>query len=103
MAINSTDFLATYPEFEEIFAVRPNVITAQLRTAQAFCSERLWGDRYAAGVYCKAAHLIAMTPFGENARLKGGVSTTYQAVFKEMVSALPVRVAVAGGFNGDCS
>lgn len=99
MAINATDFLLAYPQFEEIYAVRPDVITTNLTAAQTFCSQRIWGVRYEAGVFCKAAHLICMTPFGENARMKidGVPTTTHAQVFKEMVAALPIRVALAGG------
>ena len=51
----------------------------------------------------KAAHLLAMSPMGENARLdKSGRETTYGVVFNEMLRALPLRGFVVGmGTGGD--
>lgn len=49
----------------------------------------------------KAAHLLAMSPMGENARLeKGSRETTYGIVFQELLRALPLRGFVTGMGNG---
>jgi hypothetical protein len=48
-------------------------------------------------VFCKAAHLLAMTPFGENARLASDkTASCYSVVWDNMVRALPARILVAG-------
>lgn len=100
MAIDNASFVAAYPEFDEINDLAPASITSALTRAQAFCSAAVWGDRYEAGVFVKAAHLLAMTPFGENARIAGSNATAYGETFKEMVRALPMRIIVSGGFDG---
>lgn len=100
MAITSADFVATYPEFDEINDVAPASVSKALLRAQAFCSASIWVDRYEAGVFAKAAHLLAMTPFGENARIDAKQVTAYGVVFDEMVRALPIRLMVSGGFGG---
>lgn len=100
MAITATDFVSSYKEFEEINELAPETVAAALLRAQAFCSASVWGDRYEAGVFCKTAHLLAMSPFGENARIAGKNETAYGEVFKEMLRALPIRLMVSGGFDG---
>lgn len=99
MSITATDFVASFPEFEEINELRPSAVTGALLRAQAFVSQQYWADRYEQGVFTKAAHLLAMTAFGENARIDAKAATAYGEVFKEMVRALPLRVMVSGGFG----
>lgn len=98
MALTPTDFVAAYPEFDEANQLQPAMVAGALTRAQAFCSAKLWGDRYEAGVMAKAAHLLAMSPLGENLRIDAKQQTAYGVVFAEMVKALPVRVLVSGGF-----
>jgi hypothetical protein len=98
MAVDADSFVANFPEFAEILELKPETVDAVLLRAKAFCSQRLWGERYEAGVFQKAAHLLAMTAFGENLRIDGQKATAYGVVFDEMVRALPVRIMVAGGF-----
>lgn len=97
MTIDPLTFIAAFPEFEEIYQVAPDVVENALREAETFCDATIWGPRYESGVYRKAAHLLCMTPFGENARLKGGTQSVHGIVFEEMLRALPFRIAVAGG------
>ena len=99
MAIDNATFVATYAEFEEINDLRPAVVTSALTRAQAFVSQTVWGDRYEAGVFAKAAALLAQTGFGENARIQGTQKSIYDVTFSDMVRALPMRVLVSGGFG----
>jgi len=98
MAITATDFVAAFPEFDEINDVAPTAVSGALTRAQAYCSATVWGDRYEAAVFTKAAHLLCMTPFGENARIDAKAATAYGETFKEMLRALPMRILVSGGF-----
>jgi len=98
MAVDVASFVAVYPEFRETGELVPDMLERVLRDARAFCSARVWGDRYEAGVFAKAAHLLAMSPLGENLRIDAKQQTAYGVVFAEMVKALPLRVLVAGGF-----
>lgn len=100
MAIDAASFVANFPEFEEINEVAPAAVTGALLRAQAYVSSTVWGPRYEAGVLTKAAHLLCMTGFGENARIDSKAATAYGETFKEMLRALPLRILVSGGFGG---
>lgn len=105
MAITSAGFIDAFPEFTEALDLQPAMVESAIKRAQAFVGVKAWGDRYEAGVYQKAAHLLAMSPFGENLRIDAKQATAYGVVFQEMVQALPLRVLVAGGFtpyDGTC-
>jgi hypothetical protein len=96
MAIDNATFVERFPEFAEIDTSYPAQVTARLDAAKHFVSASLWGSRYEDGVFYKAAHLLAMSPLGENARLESGVDTTYDVVFRSMLLSLPVRGLVSG-------
>lgn len=100
MAIDAASFVAAFPEFEEINDLRPDAVTGALTRAQAFVSAKIWADRYEQGVFTKAAHLLCMTAFGENARIDSKAATAYGETFKEMLRALPIRLIVSGGTGG---
>ena len=95
MALDVTTFVAKFPEFDEIGTVSPDTITQAIEDAKEFCDSTIWGSRYESGVLYKAAHMLAMSPFGETARLdKKGEQSTYGVVFDSMRRALPIRMAV---------
>lgn len=99
MAIDRASFLQLFPEYNEVNdePMCQPMIDRCLRDAQIFVDAAVWGDRYEAGVFYKAAHLLAMSPFGENARLQGDrTSSVYSVVFEDMLKALPVRGVCAG-------
>lgn len=99
MAITRASFVQQFPEFEEINAepMCQPMIDRCLTSALMFVDAAVWGARFEAGVLYKAAHLLAMTPFGENARLQGDrTSSVYSVVFEDMLKALPVRGVCAG-------
>lgn len=98
MAIDAASFVASFPEFDEINDLKPEMVTGALTRAQAFCSLKVWGDRYEAAVFAKAAHILAMSPLGENLRIDAKQATAYGVLFKEMLRALPIRMMVSGGF-----
>jgi len=101
VSLDVAGFVARYPEFSEVGELAPAMVTSAINSAKNFVSQSLWGARYEEGVLCKAAHLLAMTPMGENARLdKSSPETTYGLVFKEMLRALPVRFMVSGRLRG---
>jgi hypothetical protein len=98
MAVDATTFVTEYPEFAECQTVAPALIARALRQAAGFCDARAFGSRYQDAVFCKAADILAMTPFGENARLKTDpTQSCYSVVFRQMLLALPLRMGVAGG------
>jgi hypothetical protein len=95
MALDAASFVARYPEFTEINEVASAAIDAAISDAKEFVDQGVWKTRYEAAVLCKAAHILAMSPLGEAARLdKKGDRTTYGVVFEEMRKALPIRMMV---------
>jgi len=89
------EFVARFPEFDEIGDVSPSTITTAISDAAQFVDASTWGTRYEAGLAYKAADLLATGPFGEGARLssKDG-QTTYGRRFEEMRRALPIRMVL---------
>ncbi len=101
MALDNATFIARFPEFVEIDTLAPASISQAIDDAKAYVSQEHWAGRYEDGVLWKAAHLLAMTPFGENARLqRDPTETTYNVVFKQMLRSLHMRVWVSGGYTG---
>jgi hypothetical protein len=99
MAIVAADFVAAFPEFDEINTLVPTSVSSALARASSYCDPVVWGDRYQDAVFVKAAHLLSMTAFGENARIDAKQATAYGVTFKEMLRALPQRFIVSGGFD----
>lgn len=67
LVVSVRKFKARFPEFRE---TDPEVVTAKLEDAQQFVAADVWGDRQAQGIQYQAAHLLAMAPLGEQAKLK---------------------------------
>lgn len=95
MALDVATFVDKFPEFDEIGAISPATVEQAIADAKHFCSASIWGSRYESAVLYKAAHLLAMSPFGEGARLdKKGEQSTYGVVFDNMLKALPARMLI---------
>jgi hypothetical protein len=88
-------FTVAFPEF----AATPQAfVESRLAAAAHHVSAARWGDRYAYAVALKAAHMLALSPYGEHMRLsKTSPETIYGQLFKEELNALPVRMMVVGG------
>lgn len=105
MAVDRDTFVLNFPEFTEMASDgsgdlplgAPEVIDRALRDAARFVGRKQWGTRYEDGVFVKAAALLALTPFGENMRLKGTMSSPYAEMFRDMQRSLPYRFALTGG------
>ncbi len=95
MAVSSAGFVEVYPEFAQTVTTRPAYVAARLTAAAQHVDAVAWGDQYDWAVYTKAAHMCAMGPYGESARLnKFSEKTTYSVLFDEELSALPVRMLI---------
>ena len=84
-------FRAGYPEFS---AAENGLVAAKLNEAIRSCDANVWTSRVDDGVYVLTAHLLAMSPFGQNARMQSGGTSTYEARYNRMVLevALGARV-----------
>ena len=89
MAVDAAQMQAEFPEFADIPV---DDITAKIADAVLFVNTTTWGEFTDLGVKYMAAHLLAISPFGEIAKLdaKDG-STVYLRTFNMK------KVAVASG------
>jgi hypothetical protein len=72
-------FLELYAEFQALYEEDPGLIVAALARAERRISDT-WGSRRDDAVALTAAHQLALSPWGRNARLsEPGKTTVYQA------------------------
>ena len=94
MAVTPTDLGEHYPEFLDVIADDPAFVTKKIETATRRVNAEVWDPHGLTddGIRALTAHLIAMSPLGEQAKLdpKDG-KTTYEREFDEMV-----RIVAAG-------
>ena len=78
----TTKFLTYYPEFAETDV---GLVNKKLDEAKSRISKEAWGTIYNEGVFALTAHLLAISPEGENLRLrKDNNETIYWAEFRRM-------------------
>ena len=86
-----TSWRAAYPEFR---GVSDGTCQAKLDEAALQVDPGVWGAKAGAGHGLLAAHLLASSPFGQNAKMSSvDAGTTYLANFKRMV------LMVSSGFR----
>lgn len=75
MAVTLASFRVHFPEFD---GASDSLVQAKLDEAALALDERVFGARFDEAVRYSAAHRLALSPFGQNARMvaKDG-STTY--------------------------
>ncbi len=93
MAVKRADFLARFPEFEP---APKAMIEAALDEAERNVDVAIFGSKTDDAVRWKAAHLLAIAPFGQQARLvsKDG-STTYEKRFDKLAKSMTPGFRVA--------
>lgn len=74
MAVSVESFLTSFPEFEP---AGEGLIAAKIAAGALQVDAGLWGEKADLGVELTAAHLLALSPFGQQARLiaKDGTTT----------------------------
>lgn len=85
------EFLARYPEFD---SAGVELIVAKIQEAARWVDPGVWGDQAPDGIATLAAHLLATSPFGRNARLaEDNDRSTYGDRFQELkrVAAIGLR------------
>ena len=93
MAVDFTSFVADFPEFEP---AGRQLVESKLADARLRVDAAVWEAKTDLGVKYLAAHLLALSPFGQQARLvaKDG-STTYGKHHKQMVHEVTAGFRVA--------
>jgi hypothetical protein len=91
--VNKTAFFIRFPEFEPADLEFSGMIDAALAEAELAVADS-WGDKRPQVVGLEAAHRLAITPFGRNAKLSAvDGSSTYGKQLAKM------RRAFACAFN----
>jgi len=76
MTVLAADLIAAYPEFADTPTAQ---ITAAIESAAGRLDSRIYGTEYDQAVKLQACHLLAVSPFGQQARLVSETGdTTYQ-------------------------
>lgn len=93
MAVDRRSFLARFPEFEPASIA---MIEGALVDARSNVDDGVFGTKTDEAVRWKTAHLLAITPFGQQARLvsKDG-STTYGEYFMQLARSVTPGFRVA--------
>lgn len=88
MAVTVESFMAGNPEFSK---TPQGLIAAKLAEAVLEVDPVIWGRLTDTGVTYLTAHKLALSPFGQNARLvaKDG-TTTYQTHYKRLVGIVAI-------------
>lgn len=83
MAVSAAQLKARFPEFAK---TEDSHVTEAIADAAARTDVNVWGDRYDVAVRQLAAHLLAISPWGQQAKLsaKDG-SSTYLVEYERMV------------------
>lgn len=93
MAVDATSLVARFPEFAPAVTSYPDMVDACIADAELMIDRVVWGTKADMGVTYYAAHLIAINPIGEFARLdKRGEKTTYLLMYE----ATKKTLALAG-------
>jgi hypothetical protein len=86
--VTPTTLIARYPEFTAANTDYPNMVLAAIADAELMVGGTFFGDREDMAVKAYAAHLIAINPLGELARLdKRKEETTYLIAFERIKRA----------------
>jgi|SRR5579859_3168472 len=85
MAWTPTTFVARWPEFAPTLAANPSIVQSALDEAARRCDVRVFATRMDDAVGLMAAHLLAISPYGEQSRLDTDkAETTYNIEWKRL-------------------
>jgi len=94
MAVDLASFLRRFPEFES--AKSSGMVEEAILEAGRNVDSGVFGDKTDDGIRWMTAHLLAIGPFGQNARMvsKDG-STTYEKRYWKLVASVTPGFRVA--------
>lgn len=101
MALDVTSFLARFPEFKR---APLDLIESKITEAELQIDSAVWNTKTDLGAGYLAAHLLALSPFGQHARLvpanmkptRGEALTTYEREYKRLVKIVASGFRVTG-------
>lgn len=90
MAVTVASFLASYPEFVRA----PDVVDVEATLAKAVLNvdAEVWGDKTDEGIELTLAHMLALSPFGQMAKL---LSEKGQSTYGIQLQTLKEQVSCA--------
>ena len=98
MAVTAAEFKVRFSEFSE---VADTDIDPKLADAQAFLDEAAWGtaDLYERAIYYYTAHLLAISPYGQQLQLinDGGKTVYGEQFFTRLLPLIQRRGQITGG------
>lgn len=98
MAVTAAEFKVRFSEFSE---VADTDIDPKLADASAFLDEAAWGttDRYERAIYYFAAHLLAISPYGQQLQLvnDNGHTVYGDFYFDRLLPLIHRRGQISGG------
>jgi hypothetical protein len=89
---DTTSFFVSFPEFSEGGAPQLALVQAKLDEAQLQIDEDVWGDHADAGHGYLTAHLLAMSPMGNTAKLTDGKTTTYEIHYRRLLGIVAAGI-----------
>jgi len=98
MAVTAAEFKVRFSEFSEVASTD---IDPKLADAQAFLDEAAWGttDLYERATYYYTAHLLAISPYGQQLQLvnENGRTVYGDFYFNRLLPLIGRRGQVSGG------
>jgi hypothetical protein len=100
MSVDAATFALEYVEFANVNTSHPAMVARALRLAATEVDADVFLEAYQDAVFLKAAHALALSPFGEN--LRAGYDkndSPYLAQYILLRNARVDRVLVGGGYG----
>ena len=92
MPLTTTTFKARFPEFS---SADDALVAAKLAQATNSMDDVVWGDKFDDGQGQLAAHLLALSPQGQNAGLRMGAGANQRTVYQEQFERLEQLVGTS--------
>lgn len=100
MAVTRARFRNTFSEFQ---STADNEIESKLALAKLRINADVWGDKTDAGILYLTAHMVALAPAGQNAKLKpeNAAKTVYWVEYKSIMRSVTFGLRIAGTAPAD--
>ncbi len=95
MAVTLPRFRNTFPEFRK---TADSEIESKIAIAKLRITESVWGAKTDAGVLFLSAHMVALAPAGQNAKLKpeNAAKTVYWVEYRSILRSVTYGLRTAG-------